>query len=246
MTKRHPLWRACLAELLGTGMLTLAVVGSGIAAARLSSDAGIQLGINAAATGLALFVIITVFGPASGAHLNPVVSLVDAALGGRPWKHLAGYVPAQFVGAMAGVVVANAIFGRSPVSISSTDRLSAAHLAGEVAATAGLVLVIFALARNGNHRVTPVAVASYIAAAYFFTSSTSFANPAVTVGRIFSDTFAGIAPASAVAFVPAQLVGCLIGGAAAVLLFPARAAITPSPLLHSSPARGTFARRRTG
>ena len=100
MTKRHPLWRACLAELLGTGMLTLAVVGSGIAAARLSSDAGIQLGINAAATGLALFVIITVFGPASGAHLNPVVSLVDAALGGRPWKHLAGYVPAQFVGAM--------------------------------------------------------------------------------------------------------------------------------------------------
>lgn len=201
-------------------MLTLAVVGSGIAAADLSTDDGIRLAINAAATGLALYVIIVVFGPVSGAHLNPVVSLVDVALGGRPWKHLAGYLPAQFVGGVVGVILANTIFGRAPVSISGDDRLSGAHVAAEVVATAGLVLVIFALARGGGHRATPVAVAAYIAGAYFFTSSTSFANPAVTLGRVFTDSFAGIAPTSAVVFVPAQLIGAALGAVIAVLLFP--------------------------
>jgi arsenate reductase len=215
------LWRACLAELLGTGMLTLAVVGSGIAAAALSSDAGIRLAVNAGVTGLALYVIIVVLGPVSGAHLNPLVSLVDVALGGRPVKHLAGYLPAQFIGGAVGVMLANTIFGRASVTISSTDRLSLAHLAAEVVATAGLVLVIFALARNGHHLRVPVAVAAYIAAAYFFTSSTSFANPAVTLGRIFTDSFAGIAPDGALAFLPAQLVGAALGTALVLLLFPA-------------------------
>ncbi|MHA7987597.1 aquaporin [Rathayibacter sp. CAU 1779] len=222
MTTRHPLWRACVAELLGTGMLTLAVVGSGIAATSLSTDAGIQLAINAAATGLALYVIIRVFAPVSGAHLNPVVSLVDVLLGRRPWKHLAGYLPAQVVGGVLGTVLANTIFGQTPVSIGTADRVSAAHLAAEVVATAGLILVIFTLARGAAHEAVPVAVAAYIASAYFFTSSTSFANPAVTIGRMFTDSFAGIAPISALAFLPAQFIGALIGMAAAVLLFPAR------------------------
>ncbi|NNC13991.1 aquaporin family protein [Planctomonas sp. JC2975] len=222
MTRRHRLWRACVAEFLGTGMLTLAVVGSGIAATSLSADAGVQLAINAAATGLALYVIITVFAPVSGAHLNTVVSLVDAVFGGRPWRHLAGYLPAQFVGGILGVVLANTIFGRSPVSISTADRYSSAHLAAEIVATAGLVLVIFTLSRGAAHKNVSVAVAAYIAAAYFFTSSTSFANPAVTIGRIFTDSFAGISPISALAFLPAQVVGALIGIAATVLLSPSR------------------------
>lgn len=222
MTLRHPLWRACAAELLGTGMLTLAVVGSGISAAQLTQDAGLRLALNAAATGLALYVIIVVLTPVSGAHLNPVVSVVDAALGRRPWKHLAGYLPAQFVGGVLGVMVANAIFGRPPVTISGDDRLDPWHVGAEVVATAGLILVIFALARGGDHRATPAAVAAYIAAAYFFTSSTSFANPAVTVGRIFTDTFAGIAPVAAAAFVPAQMAGAALGAVLAVLMFPAR------------------------
>jgi arsenate reductase len=222
MTRRHPFWRSCLAELLGTGSLTLAIAGSGIAAVQLSKDAGIQLAINAATTGLALYVIIVVLAPVSGAHLNPVVSLIDVALGGRPWRHLAGYLPAQLVGGVLGVILANTIFGEAPVSIGAADRLSTAHLAAEIVATAGLVLVIFALARGPQHRAVPIAVAAYIAAAYFFTSSTSFANPAVTVGRIFTNSFTGITPASALAFLPAQLVGAVIGGLLAVLLFPPR------------------------
>ncbi|MGN6205647.1 aquaporin [Humibacter sp.] len=224
MTRRHPLWRACVAELLGTGMLTLAVVGSGIAAASLSTDPGIRLGINAAATGLALYVIIVVLAPISGAHLNPVVSLVDVTLGGRPWKHLAGYLPAQFIGGVLGVLLANTIFGHAPVAISTTNRLTPGHLGGEIVATAGLVLVIFALARGPAHRAVAVAVAAYIAAAYFFTSSTSFANPAVALGRIFTDSFAGINPTTAAVFLPAQLIGAAIGAALAVLLFPGRRA----------------------
>ncbi|MGN6128103.1 MAG: aquaporin, partial [Humibacter sp.] len=228
MTLRHPLWKACIAELIGTGMLTLAVVGSGIAASSLTDDGGIQLAVNAAATGLALFVIILIFGPISGAHLNPVVSLVDAALGARPWKHVAGYLPAQFVGGALGVVLANTIFAHAPVTISTTDRLSVAHLAAEVVATAGLVLVIFALARNGNHRSVAAAVAAYIAAAYFFTSSTSFANPAVTIGRTLTDTFAGIAPASALAFLPAQVIGAVVGTAIVLLLLPSRSLDRPA------------------
>lgn len=201
-------------------MLTLAVVGSGIAATPLTTDGSLQLAINAGATGLALYVIILIFGPVSGAHLNPVVTLVDAAFGRRPWRHLGVYLPTQFAGGALGVILANTIFTQTPVAVSSTDRLTLAHLAAEVVATAGLVLVIFALAHNGNHRHVAAAVGAYIAAAYFFTSSTSFANPAVTIARMLTDTFAGIAPASAVAFLPAQLVGAAIGAPLVMLLMP--------------------------
>ena len=203
--------RSILAELLGSALLTAIVVGSGIAASQLSDDVGIRLLINAIATAFGLFVLIAVFAPISGAHLNPVVTLVDVAERHRPAATLLGYLPAQFVGCIAGAVLANLMFGRAAVSWSTTERATPAHLLGEVVATAGLVLVIFLLARTGHEAVTPVAVAAYIGSAYFFTSSTSFANPAITVGRLFSDSFAGIAPGSAPWFVGAQLVGGAVG-----------------------------------
>lgn len=221
MPAPHSWWRAGAGELIGTAMLTLTIVGSGIAATHLTSDAGLRLAINAGATGLALSVTILVFGPVSGAHLNPVVTLIDAVLGRRPWRHIGVYLPAQFAGGALGVILANTIFAHAPVSISSTNRLTLAHLAAEIIATAGLVLVIFALARNGNHRSVAVAVGAYIAAAYFFTSSTSFANPAVTIARMLTDSFAGIAPASALAFLAPQLAGAVLGGLLAALLIPA-------------------------
>ncbi|MCW2985511.1 MAG: major intrinsic protein [Conexibacter sp.] len=154
------------------------------------------------------------FGPVSGAHFNPIVSLVDAAFGGLTWRDAATYVPAQVVGCVAGAVLANGMFGQAAISISETHRATGAHFLAEVVATIGLLLVIFSLARTGRGVTAPAAVGAYIGAAYFFTSSTSFANPAITVGRMFSDTFAGIAPASAPAYIVAQL----IGGAGAVAL----------------------------
>lgn len=207
-----PLPRRLLAEFIGCLFLAAAVVGSGIAAHTLSPhDVGLQLTENALATAFALFVVIAVLAPISGAHLNPVVSLVDAALGRRPWHEVPGYAAAQLVGCAAGVVLANVMFGHPPISISPTSRLSVAHWLAEVVATAGLVMIVFVLARSGRERFAPAAVASYIGAAYLFTSSTSFANPAITLARILSDTFAGIAPASAVGFVVAQLVGGAVG-----------------------------------
>ena len=198
------------------------VVGSGIAAARLSPpDSGLALGENALATALGLFVIIAVFAPISGAHLNPVISLVDAALGRRSWVDAAAYIPVQVLGCIAGAIMANLMFGRAAVSLSTHDRFTPAHLLSEVVATAGLVLVVFLLAGHGNHALTPAAVGAYIGAAYFFTGSTGFANPAITVGRLFSDTFAGIAPASVPGFVGAQLVGAAIGLGLVRLLAPA-------------------------
>ncbi|MFI2712346.1 aquaporin [Micromonospora sp. NPDC018662] len=218
--------RRASAEFVGTALLVTAVVGSGIAAARLSpTDTGLQLLENAIATALALGALILTFGPVSGAHLNPVVSAVDWWLGRRAGTGLTGrdlvaYAAAQTGGAITGAVLAHLMFDLPAVAWSRTDR-SGGHLwLAEVVATAGLVLLIFALARSGRTSAAPAAVGAYIGAAYWFTSSTSFANPAVTIGRAFSDTFAGIAPASVPGFVVAQLVGGLVAVAALAIWYP--------------------------
>src|SRR4051812_25734474 len=217
-----PLARRLLAELLGSAFLAAVVIGSGIAAQQLSpDDTGLALLENAAATAAGLFAIILMFGPVSGGHFNPVVSLVDAAFGGLSRRDAAAYVPAQVAGCMTGAVVANAMFALSAISISTHHRASPAHLFAEVVATLGLLLVIFALARSGRAATAPAAVGAYIGAAYWFTSSTSFANPAITVGRMFSNTFAGIAPSSVPGFVPAQLIGGLVAIAVVSALYPA-------------------------
>ncbi len=215
------LWRRVLAELLGSALLAAVVVGSGIAAQELSpGNTGVQLLENAAATAGGLYAIILMFGPVSGGHFNPVVSFVDAAFGGVRWRTAWAYLPAQVAGCIGGAMVANLMFSRAAVSISTHHRASPAHFLSEVVATLGLVLVIFSLARSGRSRTTPAAVAAYIGAAYFFTSSTSFANPAITVGRMFSDTFAGIAPSSVPSFVAAQVVGGLVALGLIVVLYP--------------------------
>ncbi len=213
-----PLPRRLLAEFLGSAFLAATVIGSGIAAAQLSpGDTGLQLFENAAATAAGLFTFILIFGPVSGAHFNPVVSLVDASFGGLRWRHAFAYIPAQVAGCVAGAVAANLMFSLTAISISTTHRASGAHLFAEVIATLGLLLVIFSLARTRRGALAPAAVGAYIGAAYFFTSSTSFANPAIDVGRMFSDTFAGIAPASVPSFVLFQLVG----GAVAIVVIRA-------------------------
>jgi arsenate reductase len=215
-----PLPRRLLAELLGSAFLTAVVVGSGIAAASLSRDPGLRLLESSAATAAGLFAIILMFGPVSGGHFNPVVSLVDAAFGGLSRRDAAAYVPAQVAGCIAGAITANAMFERAAVSISTHHRASPAHLLGEVVATLGLLLVIFALARTRRAETAPAAVGAYIGAAYWFTSSTSFANPAISAGRMLSDTFAGIAPASVPGFVLAQLAGGAIAIGVIRVLYP--------------------------
>lgn len=218
---RPPLARRLLAELLGSALLAAVVVGSGIAAQQLSpGQIGLELLENAAVTGVGLYVIIIVFGPVSGAHLNPVVSLVDASLGRLSWRDTVPYSVVQILGCIAGAVCANGMFAKAAVSIATHHRASAAHLGSEVIATAGLVLVIFALVESRRLASVPAAVGAYIAAAYFFTSSASFANPAISVGRMFSNTFAGIAPSSVPGFVVAQLVGGALGLGAVRLLYP--------------------------
>ncbi|MFK4729474.1 MIP/aquaporin family protein [Agromyces mediolanus] len=214
--------RRVLGEFLGSGGLAAVVVGSGIAAQQLSpGDTGLQLLENALATALGLTVLILVFAPVSGAQFNPVVTLVDAATGGRPWRDLWAYVPAQILGCLAGTVLANLMFDQPAAAWSTTDRATPAHLLAEVVATAGLIVVIFALVRSGRAALVAPAVGAYIGAAYFFTSSTSFANPAITIGRAISDTFAGIAPSSVPWYLAAQLVGALLGWAAVLVLAPA-------------------------
>jgi glycerol uptake facilitator-like aquaporin len=216
-----PLARRLLAELLGSAFLAAVVVGSGIAAHTLSpGNVGLQLFENAAATAAGLYAIILMFGPVSGGHFNPVVSLVDASFGGISWRDALAYVPAQVSGCALGAVAANAMFARAALSISTHHRATPAHLFAEVIATLGLVLVIFSLARTKRSATAPAAVGAYIGAAYFFTSSTSFANPAITVGRMFSNTFAGIAPASAPGFIAAQLVGGAVAVVAIRSLYP--------------------------
>jgi arsenate reductase len=234
--------RRLLAELLGSTLLAAIVIGSGIAAARLSpDDTGLQLLENAAATAAGLFAIILMFGPISGAHFNPVVSLVDAAFGGISRRDALAYIPAQVAGCIAGAVLANAMFAKAAMSIATTHRATGAHLLAEVVATVGLLLVIFSLARTGRGASAPAAVGAYIGAAYWFTSSTSFANPAITVGRMFSDSFAGIAPASVPAYVVAQFVGGALALALIRALYPG---VTPQEAAevlvpHPKPAKAT-------
>ena len=217
------LGRRLVAEFVGCLFLAAAVVGSGIAAQTLSpGDVGLQLTENALATALALFVLIAVLAPISGAHFNPIISIVDAALRRRPWREVPGYAAVQVVGCAAGVILANLMFGHPPVTISTTARLSPAHWLAEVLATAGLVMVVFVLVRLGRERLAPAAVAAYIGAAYLFTSSTSFANPAITVSRMFTDSFAGVDPPSALSFVVAQVVGGGVGFLLVRVLVPVR------------------------
>ncbi|HWJ98414.1 MAG TPA: MIP/aquaporin family protein [Acidimicrobiales bacterium] len=202
------LGRRVLAEGLGTGLLVAIVVGAGIAAQRLSpGDTGLQLLESALATGAGLVALILAFGSVSGAHFNPVVSLADWLLGGLTGGATAAYLAAQVTGACAGCIVANLMFDLAPVTLSDTTRSSSGTWLGEVVATFGLLVVIFGLARSGRGALAPFAVAAYITAAYWFTSSTSFANPAVTIGRTLTDTFAGIAWSSVPAFIAFQLVG---------------------------------------
>jgi arsenate reductase len=197
-----------LAEFLGAAFLAAVVIGAGIAAQRLSpSDVGLQLFEDAAATAAGLFAIILMFGPVSGGHFNPVVSLADASFKGISWRDAWAYIPAQIGGCVVGAIVANVMFELAAISISTHHRASPAHFLSEIIATGGLLLVIFSLARTRRSYITPAAVGAYIGAAYFFTSSASFANPAITIGRMFSNTFAGIAPSSAPSFIVAQLVG---------------------------------------
>jgi glycerol uptake facilitator-like aquaporin len=216
------LWRRLLAECIGSAFLAMVVIGSGIAAQQLSpGTTGLQLLENAAATAAGLFAVILMFGAVSGGHFNPVVSLVDAAFGGLRWGDAAAYLPAQVAGCVLGAVVANTMFARAALEISTKHRASPAHFLSEVVATLGLLLVVFALARSGRSRLAPAAVGAYIGAAYFFTSSTAFANPAITIGRMFSDTFAGIAPSSAPSFIAAQIVGALVAVGLIWTLYPA-------------------------
>jgi arsenate reductase len=235
-----PLARRLLAEAVGTALLVTVVVGSGIAAAALSpDDVGLQLLENSTATVFGLAVLILLFGPVSGAHFNPVVSAADWFLGRRAGTGLKGedvaaYAVAQTVGAIAGAVLANAMYDLAPFQVSGHDRASAHVLLGEVVATAGLIALIFALARSGRAPLSAAAVGAYIGSAYWFTSSTSFANPAVTIGRVFSDTFAGIAPGSVLPFIAAQVVGAAVGLALVRALYPdvaaaADDAVVPHP-----------------
>lgn len=213
--------RALAGEFLGSALLAAVVVGSGIAAQTLSpTDVGLALFENAFATALGLAVLILVFQTVSGAHFNPVVSIVDALLHRKGWAMTAAYIPAQVVGCIAGAILANLMFAAPAVAWSTTHRATWPHLLAEVVATAGLLLVIFALVRTGRSHLAAPAVGAYIGAAYFFTSSTSFANPAITIGRAFSDTFAGIAPASVLPFIGAQLVGAALGWALIRGFFP--------------------------
>ncbi|QES49284.1 aquaporin family protein [Streptomyces venezuelae] len=219
-----PLRRRVAAETVGTALLVAIVVGSGIQATELSNDVGIQLLANCLATVFGLGVLIAVFGPVSGAHFNPVVTLAAHLTGrrsgdGPSLRDVAAYVPAQITGAITGSLLANAVFGQPVLSFSAHDR-SAPHLwLGEVVATAGLLLVAFGLNRTGRANLAPAVVAAFIGAAYWFTSSTSFANPAVTIGRAFTDSFAGIAPASVPAFVAAQILGAAAGLGLLFLVF---------------------------
>lgn len=212
--------RRAVAEFLGTAALAVVVVGSSLAAGRLTEDAGLQLLINAASTGGALTVLILVLGPISGSHLNPLVSLVDLALGSRPARGVLAVIGAQLVGAVVGIVVAHVMFGAQPLTVSRIERVSAGTFVGEVVATAGLLFLVFALIRHGRLLLLAPAVGVYIAGASFFTSSTSFANPALTLGRMLTESSAGIAPASGVAFVGAQCLGALAAYALVRFLIP--------------------------
>ena len=203
--------RRTIAEAVGTATLLLVVIGSGVMATNLSKDVGVQLTINSAATGLILFILITLLGPISGAHLNPVVTAIQFYKKNITASLAAAYLAAQFIGAVIGVALANFIFNLPIIEISQKDRTGAELFVSEILATAGLVFIIFTAIAQKSEAKIPVLVGAYISAAYFFTSSTSFANPAVTVARTLSDSFAGIAPASVLPFIAAQIIGAALG-----------------------------------
>jgi glycerol uptake facilitator-like aquaporin len=233
-----PLGRRLLAEFLGTGLLVAAVVGSGIAAAKLSpGDTGLELLENTAATVGALIALILALGPVSGAHFNPVVTLADRVFGGISTRDAAGYAVAQIAGGLGGALLANAMFARATFEASTKVRSSGPLWLGETVATFGLLLVIFGVVRSGRASAAAFAVGAYIGGAYFFTSSTSFANPAVTLGRTISNTFAGIKPSSAPAFIGFQLVGAALAIGAIRVLYPHMAESAADVLLpHAGPA----------
>ncbi|MGW7370219.1 aquaporin [Streptomyces sp. NPDC054841] len=224
MGKGSTLPRRAAAELIGTAALVAVIVGSGIQAAAMSPDTGVQLLGNSLASAIGVGLLIALLAPVSGAHLNPVITLLARWSHRRGGSGLTGpeaglYVAAQFAGAVSGALLAEAMFGRALVTWATQVRSAGHLLVGEAVATAGLVLLVHGLERIGRARLTPVAVAAYIAAAIWFTSSGSFANPAATVGRAFSDSFTGIAPASLPGFIAAQLVGGLLGAALVAVLY---------------------------
>ena len=200
-----------VAEFAGTALLVCIVVGSGIMGANLSNDMAVALLVNTASTVFGLALLILVLGPISGAHFNPVVSLVMLAKKSLSLREALAYIPAQVLGAIAGAIGANVMFDLAALQVSEKARITAGTFLSEVIATAGLLVVILVFVSRKNDNHVALAVAAWIGSAYFFTSSTSFANPAVTVGRIFSDTFAGIEPGSVAPFVLAQLIGAAIG-----------------------------------
>lgn len=203
--------RKTIAEAVGTTTLLLVVIGSGVMATNLSKDVGVQLTINSAATGLILYILITLLGPISGAHFNPVVTTIQLFKKNMTASLAAAYLVAQLVGAVIGVALANFIFNLPIIEISQKDRTGTELFVSEILATAGLVFIIFTAIAQKSEAKIPVLVGAYISAAYFFTSSTSFANPAVTVARTLSDTFAGIAPGSVLPFIAAQIIGAALG-----------------------------------
>ena len=203
--------KKCLAEFAGTAILVCVVVGSGIMGTNLSDNPGIALLINTFSTIFALALLILIIAPISGAHFNPAVSLVQVLRRDLNVMEFFGFVVAQIFGAILGAITANVMFNLSAIQISSHARVTTGTLIGEVIATAGLICVIFILVNRSQENIIPIAVAGWIGSAYLFTSSTSFANPAVTIGRIFSDTFAGIQPGSVLPFIVAQIIGAGLG-----------------------------------
>ncbi len=225
MTDARRLVSRLLAEFVGTAFLLAAVVGSGIMAENLTDDVGLQLFQNAFATAGVLVALILALGPASGAHFNPAVTLADRLLGGIGTRDAIAYVGAQLAGAVLGVMVANAMFDLPVIEWSTKERSGSPQLLAEVVATLGLVLVIFGVVRSGRAGAAAYAVGAYIGGAYYFTSSTSFANPAVTIARTMSDTFAGIDPSDAAPFIAAELVGAIVAVVIVRLIYPDIAAV---------------------
>lgn len=204
-------FRKLCAEFFGTAILVAIVVGSGIMGTNLTQDTAVALLINAISTGLGLGLLIWLWGPISGAHFNPAVTLIERIHNRIGTSIAALYIVAQIAGAIAGALLANAMFDLQIIQTSTHDRVSAGTFIGEIVATAGLIVVINIFINRSLPALIPIAVPVWIMSAYFFTSSTSFANPAVTIGRIFSNTFAGIAPGSVLAFIAAQIIGAILG-----------------------------------
>ena len=243
MSRRASLAGRLIAEFVGTAFLLIGVVGSGIMAERLTDDVGLQLLINAFATAGVLVALILALGPASGAHLNPMVTLADRVFGGIGTRHAAAYVGAQMTGAVTGVIVANIMFDLPAVEWSTTERSGSHLLLAEVVATLGLLLVIFGIVRSGRGGLAAFGVGAYIGGAYFFTSSTSFANPAVTVARALSDTFAGIDPSDVAAFIAAQLVGTAVALVVIRAVYPDIAAVADQVVVPHQHTRDRVAAR---